>query len=81
MLPTSADFFPPRCKIAWISDAVVLLPFVPVTPTIVPEQFEKNSSVCEVTFLPDRTARTYSGSVTGMPGDFTITSCCAKLWR
>ena len=66
---------PPARKIAPSSSAVVVLPFVPVTPTnLAPGSSRKPSSTSDHTGIPRSRAAATSGASPGTPGDFTSTS-------
>ncbi len=65
MLPISREWRPSASRMWWISEAVVDLPLVPVTPIVRQVAWRRNRSVCDRIASP-------AGSVTpvsGMPGD------------
>ena len=74
MLPTSRTSARPPASTLAVNDDVVLLPLVPVTPTIRPGLRSKKMLVADVTHLPAALAAVNSGSPVGTPGERTMVS-------
>ena len=64
-----------------MSEAVVLLPFVPVTPTIRPGLRSKKILVADVTHVPAARAAFNSGRPVGTPGDRIMVSYSLRCSR
>ena len=77
-LPPVRASQPAERKMWPMSDVVVVLPFVPVTPMTGPRRNSAASSNSPMTATPLRRASARAGRSQGTPGDGMIKSCSVK---
>ena len=80
MLPATWTGILASRRMCPISDVVVVLPFVPVTPITRPRNSPAASSSSPAVCTPHLRARTIAGKSHGTPGEGTMRSCdCSNV--